>query len=371
MIHLVIKEPLAYQKALCQTLSDAYGGGFVAWFASDDPVTERDRHENFAQRFLPQVGYRSFFRELKMDSQAIVIVGGWAFPFAWLTLLITNVLRVPVFIWVDHPHPRKQKARLRQVYLKLLRHRISGLLACGTPTVEHLATLGFEPGKITNFPYWVSLPEEWSVPSGCEANEPAHPIRLLTVGRLVSVKAIEVAIKALAQANETAGREIATLEVVGEGTERGRLQALVSALNAQHSVTFSGWLANDEVGRRLRKSDALIVPSSFEPYGVVVLEALANARMVLASDRVIAALDRDDQKGAILFHPVGDSARLAEQIKMLSQDRNILRSGALAARAIAERWRPERAAQILNSAFETERPALAASYEQIRTGIHP
>jgi glycosyltransferase involved in cell wall biosynthesis len=347
MIHLVIREPLEYQRTLCQALNDAHQGRFVAWFATNRPAGMSNPGETFASRFLPEVGYATLFRELNADAQPIVILGGWSGAFAWITLLITRVLRVPVFIWADHPHPRKRPARLRRWYLRLLNHQVSGLLACGQPTMDHVASLGFERSKITNFPYWVRLPEDWRLPPGGENNQSEQPIRLLTVGRLVSVKAFDVAIKAVAMANEGAGNEIATLEVIGEGVERQRLEDLTTTLGAHGAIRFSGWVSNDEVCHRLRNSDALIVPSRFEPYGVVVLEALASGRPVLSSDQVVAALDRDDGKGAIFFHPAGDAATLADQIKFLAGNRDVLARSAAAARSNAEQWPPARAAAIL------------------------
>ena len=358
MIHLVIREPIDYQKTLCQALNDAYPGNFVVWFASQPAPTLREAHETFVRRFLPDDGYVRLFRELKADAQPLVILGGWSSTFAWVTLLITTILRVPVFIWADHPHPRPGRNLMRRVFLKLLSHRVAGLLACGKPTVDHLAGLGFDRSAISNFPYWVRVPEAWSLPPGCGANQSKDTIRLLTVGRLVQVKGFDIAIRAVALANEEAGKEIATLEVIGDGIERQPLEALVNDLGVARSVTFSGGLSNDEVCRRLIESDGLIVPSLFEPYGVVVLEALANARLVLASDRVVAALDRDNEKGAILFHAVGDSAAVARQIRVLAEDRHLLQKAAHAAREIAEEWKPERAALILNSAFQAAHKTL-------------
>jgi glycosyltransferase involved in cell wall biosynthesis len=300
------------------------------------------------------------FRELKADTQPVVILGGWSSTFAWMTLLITAALRVPVFIWADHPFPRPRRNLLRHVYLKLLNRRVAGVLACGKLTIDHLASIGFDREKITNFPYWVRVPEAWNLP-GCEANQPEPPMRLLTVGRLVSAKGFDVAIRAVASANEKLDQPIATLEVIGEGIERQQLEALATTLGMQRSVTFSGWLSNDEVCRRMAESDALIVPSSFEPYGVVVLEALAQGRPVLASDRVVAALDRDNEKGAILFHSVGDSAALAQQLTMLAGNRDLLRDAAHAAREIAEQWKPERAALILNAAMQAAHKTKSAN----------
>jgi len=356
MIHLVIREPLDYQRTLCQALSHSYEGAFVAWFGEKPDLHALQRRESFTRRFLTEVGYSSLFRELRSDSEAVVILGGWSSAMVYKTLFITAVLRIPTFIWTDHPHPRKRNwilARLRQAYLRLLSYRVSGFLSCGQPTAVHLKSCGIDSRKIANFPYWVEVPNEWSLPRRCGAAQDGQPLRLIVVGRHIRVKAFEVAIEAVALANRKAGRNIATLDLIGDGKEHIYLEALVQLLGLQDMVTFSGWLNNEEVWRRLRDADALVVPSRFEPYGVVVLEAMANGRPVLASDQVVAARDRDDGFGAIFFHAAGDAECLAQQIKILAEDEKVLRIASEAARAIAEMWRPERAASILGSILDT------------------
>jgi len=356
MIHLVVREPVEYQKTLCQALHDFYDGGFVAWFADNSRRHFREPTETFAQRFLPEVGYLTFFRELKADSQAVVILGGWSSAFAYLTLLITTVLRVPVLIWADHPHPRRRNwaiSRLRNGYVRFVGRRCAGFLACGGLTALYLQSLGIPKTEITNFPYWVTLPQEWSLPARCQPGRDEQPLGLIAVGRQVPVKAFAIVIEAVAMANQRAGRKVATLELVGDGPERGTLEALVRSCDANDAIAFSGWLDNHEAQRRIRAADALVIPSTFEPYGVVVLEALANGRPVLASDGVVAARDRNDGSGAILFHPAHDREQLAEQIRMLSENSQALESMCQAARAIAETWPPERAAVILDDLIKS------------------
>jgi glycosyltransferase involved in cell wall biosynthesis len=170
----------------------------------------------------------------------------------------------------------------------------------------------------------------------------------LAVGRQVPVKGFDVAIKAVAMANEENGTTLAELTVIGDGPERKALEALTKSLNAHSFVNFVGWLNNKDVLNLVTVSDALIIPSIFEPYGVIVLESMAQGRPVLASDAVIAALDRS-QGPAILLHQRGDAVQLASHIQKLAADRDLLRRASESARATAELWRPERAAAILDS----------------------
>jgi glycosyltransferase involved in cell wall biosynthesis len=305
---------------------------------------------------LSEVGYWQFFKQLKADPEAVVILGGWSSPMTNKTLLMTTLLRIPVLIWADHPHPRKRSwvaERSRRLCLQFLARMASGFLACGTPTVEHLASLGIERKEITNFPYWVELPREWSVPQRClDEHAAPRPLRLLAIGRHVPVKQFEVAIEAVALANQKAGYNLAELVLAGDGPERAKLEALASSLSCKATVSFPGWLEIDEVYKALSEADALVLTSKFDAYGAVVLEAMAAGRPVLASVGVVAALDRDDGTGAILLHRIGDVEGLAEQIALLASDRERLSKASLSSRAMAEKWPPARAATIVDEILD-------------------
>lgn len=359
MIHLITRLPLPYHQTLCQTLSEYFEGALVAWFAerADEEFPYRSQPgDTFAQRYLSEVGYKALFSELKSDPAAVVILGGWSSPMTNRTLLATTLLRIPIFVWADHPHPRQRGllfAKARSLYLRSLAHLVTGFLACGAPTVEHLVAIGIARKKVTNFPYWVDLPAEWSLPRRCsDENAAKQPLRLLAIGRLVPVKQFEVAIEAVAMANRKAGRELAELILIGDGPDRTRLTEMAKSVANEASVRFPGWMERDAIYELLSSADALLVPSYFEPYGVVVIEAMATGRPVLAAASVVAAQDRDEGTGAVLTHSTGDIARLAEQITSLAVDPERLKQACYASRATAEKWPPVRAAGIMRTILD-------------------
>lgn len=355
MIHLIVRAPLPYQQTLCRTLSDSYGGAFVAWFEErkDAQFPYRSRGEpSFVHHYLSETGYRTLFESLKADPEAVVILGGWSAPMTNKTLLITTLLRIPVFVWADHPHPRQRHwlfEHARILYIRLLAHLVSGFLACGKPTVEYLAALGIKRNMITNFPYWVELPPEWSVPKRCLDDVTAgRPLRLLAIGRQVPVKQFQIAIDAVALANARAAKPLAELVLVGDGPERTNLESRSLSVAKLANIHFMGWLEMDETLETLRGADALVLTSRFDAFGVVVLEALSTGRPVLASAGVMAARDRNEGTGAILIHAIGDVGALAEQIALFATDNRSLQSASIAARANAEKWAPHRAGAILD-----------------------
>jgi glycosyltransferase involved in cell wall biosynthesis len=350
MIHLILREPIAYQKTLYRVLSEHYDGAVTAWFHERSGLDQSFDPRLDRLRFLSQTGYRQLWRELRQDREPVVILGSWSSEIAYKTLLIVLVLRVPVFIWADHPHPVKRrfaKDLARRLYLRVLSRLVAGFLACGRPTAAQLATLGIQPQKITVFPYWVEVPARWSLPNAALVSE-SGGFRLVAIGRHVAVKQFEVAIKAVALANAKAPPHSIELILVGDGPERPVLERAAASYPYQEAVKFRGWLDGDDLFREITSADALVLTSKFDAYGVVVLEAMAYGRPVLASDGVVAALDRYDRSGAIILHTAGDAESLAKQIAMLAGDHDRVRCASFAARSIAEEWKPERAASILD-----------------------
>jgi len=359
MIHLLTWLPLQYQQTLCRALQEHYGSDFIVWFAESEHLEfpyKSNTGSDLQRRYLNKDGYGQLFRALRSDSAAVVILGGWRSPMTVRVLFITALLRVPVFIWADHPHPRNRGPIIklvRQIYLSLVSKLAVGFLACGEPTRRHLISSGIKEERTVVFPYWTELPANWLLPAGCPNGETGiKPLRLIAIGRVVSVKQFDIAIRAVAIANDRAGHPIAHLTIAGDGPERNSLEQLVRTTGCQDQVTFLGWLEADDALREIRAADALVVTSNFEGYSAVVLEAMAAGRPVLASDGVIAAIDRNEDTGAVLFHKVGDAETLATQIAAFAHDRSRLREASIAARATAEKWPLSRAIEILNSQIE-------------------
>lgn len=105
---------------------------------------------------------------------------------------------------------------------------------------------------------------------------------LLFVGRLVSVKGADVAVEALLELRH---RELeATLTICGDGPEKEALEAKVRRYGLGDAVTFAGWVSPEELVAKYRRAEALLVPSRYEPFGIVALEAIACGCPVVASD---------------------------------------------------------------------------------------
>ncbi len=110
---------------------------------------------------------------------------------------------------------------------------------------------------------------------------PEPAAKLLCIARLVPEKGVSVLLHALARLRSMGLRF--ELELVGDGPMRGALEELARGLGLDAVVHFVGWKAGDEVRQEIRAARALVLPSLAEGLPVVIMEALALGRPVVAS----------------------------------------------------------------------------------------
>ncbi len=163
----------------------------------------------------------------------------------------------------------------------------------------------------------------------------------LYVGRLRRYKAVDVAIRALAEARRT--RPELTLDIAGTGDDRPRLEALALRLGQGSAVRFLGYVSEPDKIRLLQGAWANLFPSPKEGWGITIIEAAACGTPSLASrspglqDSVI-----DGETGFLVTH--GDPAALAERMLALAADRALVDRLGRQARGHAERLTWEAAA---------------------------
>ncbi|MBI4501296.1 MAG: glycosyltransferase family 4 protein [Gemmatimonadetes bacterium] len=163
----------------------------------------------------------------------------------------------------------------------------------------------------------------------------------LYVGRIKRYKGIDVAIRAI----EVARRQghALRLEIVGQGDDRARLEALVFRLELQDSIRFRGFVTEAEKRDLLRRAWGLVFPSAKEGWGIANIEASACGTPAIASDRPgLRDSVLDGQTGFLVPH--GDPAALGAILVRLAGDRDLVERLGRAGRLFAETLSWERAA---------------------------
>jgi glycogen(starch) synthase len=104
---------------------------------------------------------------------------------------------------------------------------------------------------------------------------------ILCVGRLVPQKGIEYFIRAIPRIAKRYPE--AKFVIVGEGWSRDILEAEAHASGHGRKIQFTGFASDQEVINLMTSADVLVVPSIYEPFGIVALEGMATGVPVVAS----------------------------------------------------------------------------------------
>ncbi|MBS1694552.1 MAG: glycosyltransferase family 4 protein [Actinobacteria bacterium] len=156
------------------------------------------------------------------------------------------------------------------------------------------------------------------------------PARLLYLGRLEYEKGIHDAIAALPRIRRT--HPGTTLTVAGDGTQLDFLVGQARKRKVLKAISFVGRVDHDELVRLLHRADAAVLPSHYEPFGIVALEAAATGTPLVTSD--VGGLGEaviDGQTG-VSFAP-RDVAGLAAAVRTVLDDPQAAQHRADAARA--------------------------------------
>jgi glycosyltransferase involved in cell wall biosynthesis len=104
---------------------------------------------------------------------------------------------------------------------------------------------------------------------------------VLFVGRLVHEKGAQVLVSAIPKVLEKMN---AKFIFVGNGYMKDQLSDLVRAMGIAHKVIFTGFVDEETLRKLQKNADVSVVPSLFEPFGIVALEAMAAGSPVVVSD---------------------------------------------------------------------------------------
>jgi len=156
---------------------------------------------------------------------------------------------------------------------------------------------------------------------------------VLFVGRIEPLKGIDTLFRAMAIVAEDFPHwedEICVCIVGGDASEKPesinaemeRLQTLREELGISDLVTFLGAQAQDTLPSYYSAADMVVVPSHYESFGMVALEAMACGAPVIASK--VGGLSFTVQDGITGFHvPERDPEALAEKISLLLKDHDL------------------------------------------------
>lgn len=183
---------------------------------------------------------------------------------------------------------------------------------------------------------------------------------LLFVGRIERLKAVDTLIEAIAIARHESPEIVQNLccAIIGGDpldrldAEMMRLQGLVKDLELEDIVHFLGAKDQTQLPNYYAAATAVVMPSDYESFGMVALEAMASGTPVIASQvGGLAFLVQDQETGYLV--PVRDPNLLAERIVWLLSDNEKSQQMACSAAEHAQKYAWRKIADRLLAIFES------------------
>jgi len=147
-----------------------------------------------------------------------------------------------------------------------------------------------------------------------------NPFQFVFVGRLVFYKNLQIIIKALKLLKEKFPQ--INLIIIGKGPYREHLEKLVIQNKLQKNIIFRGHVSEEEKNLLISSSQALVFPSLFEGFGLVILEAFMQKKPVLASDiRPLSDIVEHQKTGFLI--PAFNEKDWAKAIEKIVKDQSM------------------------------------------------
>jgi glycogen(starch) synthase len=183
--------------------------------------------------------------------------------------------------WVDD-HPQSYIHGVE----KWMARRADRVIVCSHYMREHVADVfGLAEARVTVIPNGIDPDELVAVDDLQELRmrfaAPDDKLILL-IGRLVYEKGFQLALDALPGVIRRVGR--VRFLVAGSGTHEAELKAQARRLGLMEHGTFAGWIGDDVLHSLYRIADLCVVPSIYEPFGLVALEAMASGCPCIVAD---------------------------------------------------------------------------------------
>jgi len=291
------------------------------------------------------------------------VVFGHHYMSFWLAIAAARVFGKPLLLTTDatslDPRPgARWRAALRTgLLLPCLYRRVADLvLVPSTASRRFVRSLGVPADRVVLTPYVVDNDSIAAAAAGADRTRirkrwriPADAAVLMFCAKFLPRKRPHDALEAFAQANVPNSH----LLMVGDGPLGDSLKTGAGRLGVGDRVHFPGLVKYSALPEHYVASDALVLASEHEPYGLPVNEAMVCGVPAIVSDRVGAGYDLVEHGKTGLVYPCGDVEALARVLSQALRDPDTLRRMGEAARRRMESWSPRENAEAIVQAVET------------------
>ena len=307
---------------------------------------------------LNNPGLKKIIKDGKFD--AVLCYTGYARASFWIALRAAKGAGAAFLFGGDattiEPRDGKTwKKWFKQVTWPFLFKLADQVIVPSSGTHDLMRSLGIPEERITLTPY--SVDNDWWIAEAAKVDRYTERAKLgiherelaiLFCAKLQPWKRPMDLLQAFAKAS----LDNAKLIFAGEGPQRAELETEAARLGIASRVAFLGFINQSSLPGLYKIVDLMILPSSYEPFAVVVNEAMCCGCPVMASDHVGAARDLILPVAPDFVFPVRDVDALAEKLAAAVQDPGRLLQVKESALAHIKTWSPERNIEATIQAIE-------------------
>lgn len=296
----------------------------------------------------------------KENFDAVVAYTGYAYASFWIALASAKLTGIPLLFGTDaHQISPRDKKSWKTLIKKLLLPSIFRLadliIVPSSASVKLMYSLGIPPEQVQLIPYVVN--NQWWIDQAKQVNRslvrnlwdiPEDASVILFCAKFQPWKLPQDVLRAFAKANVSS----AYLVLAGEGPLRDELEREAQDLAVAERIKFLGFVNQSQLPSVYSSADLFVLPSEYEPFGVVVNEAMLCGCPVVVSDRVGAGYDlvRHGETGFV--YPVGDVDALASIFQEVLPDSRRLKQMGEAAFKRMDTWSPQENVETFVQAVE-------------------
>ncbi|MBL8295415.1 MAG: glycosyltransferase family 4 protein [Bryobacterales bacterium] len=311
--------------------------GFGRPIEWDVPLVEGYRHEFLSNRDedkeASRFRYLPLIPSLRRDRIQVLWMHGWMYSTNLMALLrgrslgLRLLLRGESKLGNEPANPLKRSAR--QAFLRWCLSRVDGCLCIGRQNREFYRRYGVPEDRLFDVPYAVDneffRARVATARGGREAFrrslglDPGRPV-ILFAGKLVPHKGPALLLEAYRRLSPGGGVEPKPyLLFVGDGPLRASLEQQARE-TGWGGIRFAGFRNQTELPAFFDLCDVFVLPSTFEPWGLIVNEVMNAAKPVLVSDCAGCAADLVVKGLNGFVFPSGDVGQLSDQMRKVISD---------------------------------------------------
>jgi len=357
LFRLMAKNPrLDIQVAYCsmQGVEASFDSGFGVEVVWDIPLldsypwikVENNSPKPSLGKFFGLVNFGLWNLIIKSNFDAVIVYTGYTYASFWIAALASKSTKTKFLFSTDTSsiEPRNKqrwKTWLKKLLLPSIFNLADIVVVSSTLGKQVVHSLGIPEQRITLTPFavdndwWISKANQVNKPLVRQQwNIPENASVLLFCAKLQPWKRPNDVLKAFTLANV----QDSYLVFVGDGLLKAALESEVESLGIKHRVRFLGFVNQSQLPSVYCSADLFVLSSDYEPFGLVVNEAMLCSCPVIVSDKVGAGYDliRHGENGFV--YPCGDVEKLAEILNEILPDRKRLQNMGIAATDRIKSW---------------------------------